>query len=437
MASLDRRLLGVLARGEAPPPPPGGAVERWAGSGAMALTGHADGPPLAGPAGATRALDRLAGRLHAATAALGAPVSVDGPALLGERAALTGYRRAGRTSVGGAARLLPAADGWVAVSLARPDDVDLVPAWLCAGPPPAGEPWPALAELIRHRPTAALVDRGAGLGLAVAALGEAGSAGTEPAVRARTLGTARPPGSRPLVVNLASLWAGPLCAQLLQSAGARVVTVEGADRPDGARLGAPAFFDHLHAGQEAVAVDLTGERGRDGLRRLLRRADVVVEGSRARALDGLGCGPAHVLAGDGGPAVWVSITGHGRSGPGANRVGLGDDAAVAGGLVARDHDGDPVFCADAAADPAAGLAAAAAAAAALAWGRPASWHLDVAMSRVAAALAAGPPMEPPAPAPVAPHRVARPRARPRPPGGVPAHGADTAPVLAEVVGGRP
>jgi crotonobetainyl-CoA:carnitine CoA-transferase CaiB-like acyl-CoA transferase len=83
-------------------------------------------------------------------------------------------------------------------------------------------------------------------------------------------------------------------------------------------------------------------------------------------------------------------------------VAFGDDAAVAGGLVAWDGDG-PVFCADAVADPSSGLVAVAATLDALAAGG--GWLLDVAMSRVAAHLA-GPTL--PARVPV---DIASPRAR--------------------------
>ena len=48
---------------------------------------------------------------------------------------------------------------------------------------------------------------------------------------------------------------------------------------------------------------------------------------------------------DGGPQVWVSITGYGRSGEDANRVAFGDDAAAAGGLVTWTDHG-PLFCAE-------------------------------------------------------------------------------------------
>jgi crotonobetainyl-CoA:carnitine CoA-transferase CaiB-like acyl-CoA transferase len=54
----------------------------------------------------------------------------------------------------------------------------------------------------------------------------------------------------------------------------------------------------------------------------------------------------------------VSITGYGRDGDAAEQVAFGDDAAVAGGLVAYDDDGAPVFAGDAIADPISGLCAA-------------------------------------------------------------------------------
>ena len=84
-----------------------------------ALTGRPDGPPLVPADGV---LERIA--------AIGAPIGVDAPALAVERAPLLGLRRGGSVSCGGATWLLPAADGWVALSLARESDVDLLPAFL-------------------------------------------------------------------------------------------------------------------------------------------------------------------------------------------------------------------------------------------------------------------------------------------------------------------
>ena len=80
----------------------------------------------------------------------------------------------------------------------------------------------------------------------------------------------------------------------------------------------------------------------------LRQAD--------HALEQLGISAADMLT-TGRPRLWISITAYGRSGPSGTHVGFGDDAAVAGGLVAWSGN-NPVFCGDAIADPLTGLIAA-------------------------------------------------------------------------------
>jgi crotonobetainyl-CoA:carnitine CoA-transferase CaiB-like acyl-CoA transferase len=190
----------------------------------------------------------------------------------------------------------------------------------------------------------------------------------------------------------------------LVAAGARVVKVESTTRPDGARRGSTAFFELLHAGKESATVDLTRDGGRRDLASLVAGADIVLEGSRPRALEQLGIHRAELLL-DGGPQVWVSITGHGRVGAARDRVGFGDDAAVGGGLVVWDEEG-PCFCADAVADPSTGLTAAAAVADALTLGG--RWTIDVALASVAAHLA-GPTLPVPPGLDAAPPRARTPQ----------------------------
>jgi hypothetical protein len=306
--------------------------------------------------------------------ALGAPIGVDPLPLLAQRAADAGFVRSGDVTCGGAGRLLPTADRWVAVNLARQDDLDAVAAWLEVDPPAPGEHWPVVAAELARRPSADVVERAALLGLPIGAEGEVGPP-AEPVTATRVGDDLPPVEGSPLVVDLSSLWAGPLCTRLLADRGARVIKVESPTRPDGARRGPLAFFERLHAGKEQRTLTLES----DELRELLAGADVVVEGSRARALRQHG-----IVAEELRPRVWVSITGHGR---GSDRVGFGDDAAVAGGLVARDpEDGRPCFVADAVADPLTGVAAAAATVEALAAGG--RWLLDAPLAGVAAWVAA-------------------------------------------------
>ena len=345
----------------------------------MALTGRPDRLPL-GPPGP------LVERLRA----FGAGLGVDPLQLLGERAAIAGLVRGGDISCGGATRFVRAKDGWLAVTLARDDDIAAVPAWLeTAGDD--DDHWRAIAAVAAERPTELLVAKATLLGLPVAVLpSEPGRVRGVPPfdslpVRATAFGpSARRRTDPPVVVDLSSLWAGPLCGHLLQLGGARVIKVESTDRPDGARRGPTDFFDLLNGGKQSVAVALSTPEGLGALRRLIGASDVVIEASRPRALEQLGIFASRELLAEPGPAVWISITGYGRDGAAAGRVAFGDDAAVAGGLVVCDTDG-PCFCADAIADPMSGIVAASAARLALQSGH--RWLLDVAMAGVAADVA--------------------------------------------------
>ncbi len=361
------------------------AAQRWSAAGLRALSGPRERAGVGPPHGLVEGVDALGARIRAASAEVGTRVDLDWLALLGERAALEGLSRGGALSCGGATALLPTIDSWIAISLARPSDVEALPAWLGADPvpwPPGPDAWSQVRAATGLQRTARLVEQGRLLGLAVGGLGERAATADRGVVLTGCDGPGRLVHRSPLrVLDLTALWAGPLCASLLGLAGADVVKVESTTRPDGSRVGSPGLFRLLNAGSRSVALDLTTAGGRATLADLIRRVDVVVESSRPRALEQMGVVAAEAVAARDGPRVWVSITGHGRA---ANRVALGDDAAVAGGLVVE-ADGRPWFCADAVADPISGLAAAAATLEALA-GEEAVL-IEVAMAGVAASMA--------------------------------------------------
>ena len=332
---------------------------RYAQSGLLALTGNTNAPqicplPLATCAdGVIAALQILAPAHRLA--------SIDGAALLGERAALTGYKRAGAIAAGGSCRLLATADGWLALNLARADDWDLLPAWLEINPTRI---WDDLAAALKMQSLAACIERGRLLGLAVTPMAQPAAVSSwynveyeHTSARKNIAG-----GDRPLVIDLSSLWAGPLCSHLLQQLGARVIKVESIARPDGARRGVGDFYNLLNAQKESVALDFSTPQGRAQLRSLCERADIVIEASRPRALRQLGIEAEDIIAAN--PSLtWLSITGYGRREPAANWVAFGDDAAVAAGLsqLLYEAHGEPLFCGDAIADPLTGLHAALAA----------------------------------------------------------------------------
>lgn len=442
-------------------PGTGSPVVDWAESGVVTLTGRADGPPLLPPG---RAASRARELTAALDAAAGTAIGLDGARLLGERAAIIGLRRGGTVSAGRHCRLVRTADGWAAVSCARPGDADLIGALIGADLDGA-DPWPALTRWAREHAGTELGERAELLGLAAAPV-RAGAAGPPPSrspdplrrfpagrtpAPVRTGATGRPPSQpadphRPatarqtpalvprsveglLVVDFSALWAGPLCAHLLGLAGARVVKVETPTRPDGARRGDPRFYALLHHGHESVVLDPADPAGRRALAALVEAADIVIESSRPRALAGFGLDAARAVAGG---VTWISITAAGRS---SQRVGFGDDIAASAGLLAHDIEtGTPVFAGDAIADPLTGLTAAALAVAAPADGSGVLWDLSM-TEIVTATLTAEPDV------PLRRHRdrwiaetgtgpvtIAEPTPR-EPAGPAPASGADTAEVL--------
>lgn len=351
------------------------AARLWSQSGAAWLCDARLGVPRALVAG----LAGVVGYLDERGAGLQSMFGSAGIGLLAERAAIMRLGPADRISCGRASRLVRCADGWMAVTLARADDVDLLAAWLEIDPIDELDVWTRLEALLAGRSRDTMLKRASLLGLPCSAIGEVCDG---PAVVVSAAGEA---SARPLagavVVNLASLWAGPLCADVLHRLGARVIKVESLGRPDGGRA-AGRFFEALHSGSESVAFDLRTSGGQRRLAQLVAQADVVIEGSRPRALEQMGIDARSVVAS--GPQIWLSITGHGRSGEAASRVGFGDDAAVAGGLVGWVKE-EPRFVADAIADPLTGVTAAATVVELLE--RGGRWLVDAALARVASSLA--------------------------------------------------
>jgi hypothetical protein len=280
------------------------------------------------------------------------------PADVLERDAPEGLGRPGIVSANRHCRIYAARDGWIALNLAREEDRSTIPA-LTGG---RGD----LAGTIAGFEADDFRDRAIELQLPVALVGEAAPQ------HLVAPGNAVPDR----VVDLSALWAGPLCAGLLQRLGAGVMRIESLGRPDPTPQVSPRLDAFLNGGKDRLPLDLTSAEDRRRLLAVVEQADVLVTSARPAALARLGLHPdlfPHV--------AWVAITAHGFHGSGADRVGFGDDCAAAGGLL-RWSGGKPQFLADALADPLTGVEAA------LAVLSGCSGIIDVAMARVAASYAA-------------------------------------------------
>jgi len=150
------------------------------------------------------------------------------------------------------------------------------------------------------------------------------------------------------VVDLSQGIAGPYCAMLLAQHGAEVIKVEGIGDGDwartlGSRYGSHTAFSIIgNLGKKSIAVDLKGEAGKQVVWRLLRGADVFLEGFRPGVIKRLGFDYDAVAARE--PRLlYLSISGFGQTGPLADRPAMDPVLQAYTGLMNenRGEDGIP------------------------------------------------------------------------------------------------
>jgi alpha-methylacyl-CoA racemase len=151
------------------------------------------------------------------------------------------------------------------------------------------------------------------------------------------------------VLDLTRLLPGPLCTMHFADMGADVIKIEDTQEGDYARAlgsakGGPAgLFLAVNRNKRALALDLKRPQGRDVFLRLVRSADVIVEGFRPGVVDRLGVGYA-ALAAFNPRIVYCSITGYGQTGPYRDRAGHDLNYCGYAGVIDQNGPagGDPV-----------------------------------------------------------------------------------------------
>ena len=121
------------------------------------------------------------------------------------------------------------------------------------------------------------------------------------------------------VIEIAGIGPGPFCAMMLADMGAEVLRI---DRPGPADLGLPVEprFSVLHRGRRSVALDLKQSAAIEAVKRLVARADALIEGFRPGVMERLGLGPDECLAAN--PRlIYGRMTGWGQEGPMAPAAG--------------------------------------------------------------------------------------------------------------------
>ena len=117
------------------------------------------------------------------------------------------------------------------------------------------------------------------------------------------------------VIDLSRLLPGPYCSMILADHGARVIAIE-----DKRFLADGLFLNIINRNKEHMTLNLKTAEGKEIFFRLVKNADVVLEGFRPGVVDRLGVDYETVRQVN--PRiVYCSITGYGQNGPYRDRVG--------------------------------------------------------------------------------------------------------------------
>ncbi|HEY2715053.1 MAG TPA: CoA transferase [Solirubrobacterales bacterium] len=178
--------------------------------------------------------------------------------------------------------------------------------------------------------------------------------GTTPAAAVPAPQAAAADGSRgPLedlvVLDLSSFMAAPMAAMWLADFGAQVIKVE---HPRGdmmrdwgsRRDGVPLFWKMVGRNKESITLDLHEDAARDVLRRLVEKADVVVENFRPGTLAEWGLA-YEALAEVNPRLIMLSVSAFGQTGPYSHRRGFGTLAEAMSGYayMTGEPDGPPTL----------------------------------------------------------------------------------------------
>ena len=167
------------------------------------------------------------------------------------------------------------------------------------------------------------------------------------------------------VVDLTRILSGPFCSMFLADMGAEVIKIEDPDEGDPVRKqgaavnGFSLYFATFNRNKRSLTLDLRSDEGKDILRQLIRKTDVVVNNYRPGVMDKMGFGRAALmlLKPD---IISCHVTGFGLDGPYAERPSFDFIAQAMSGFMSvnGDEGGPPMRAAPPISDLVAGSQAA-------------------------------------------------------------------------------
>ncbi len=175
-----------------------------------------------------------------------------------------------------------------------------------------------------------------------------------------------------VVLDLGRVLAAPYCTSILADMGARVIKVERPEIGDDSRQYGPyrnkesMYFTNINRNKEGITLNMKTEEGKEILKELVKKADVLVENFRPGVMDKLGLG-YDVLKEVNPRLVYVEISGFGGYGRYSQRPGYDLLAQAMGGMMSLtgSRGGEPTRAGTSIGDLTAGINAALGALAAL------------------------------------------------------------------------
>ncbi|GFT44827.1 succinate--hydroxymethylglutarate CoA-transferase [Nephila pilipes] len=165
------------------------------------------------------------------------------------------------------------------------------------------------------------------------------------------------------ILDMTRILAGPFCTMILGDLGAEVIKVENPNGGDETRNWGPpfinnesAYFISINRNKKSIAIDLKMPQGRDLIKELAVKSDVLVENFVPGKLSSFGL-DYDSLKQIAPHLIYCSITGYGSTGPYATRPGFDVIAASMSGLlsITGPEDGEPCKVGVAMTDLATGL----------------------------------------------------------------------------------
>lgn len=141
-----------------------------------------------------------------------------------------------------------------------------------------------------------------------------------------------------VVLDLCRVIAGPFCGAMLADLGATVIKIERPGKGDDARAYAPylngesLYYSNLNRNKYGMTLDMKQEAGKDILRELVKKADILIENFRPGVMDRMGLGYEE-LKKINPRLIYGAVSGFGSYGRYHDRPGYDIIAQAMGGLM--------------------------------------------------------------------------------------------------------